>query len=623
MPAIGPILQISSPEGQKQLALDEQPVTVGRSPENRVVLADTMASRFHCVIQKVPGGIRLRDLNSSNGTRLNGQVVRTAMVTDGDVIQIGKTQLTVLSPAASGNGAPRGPWANRPPATDTGPIPLAGGEPDVDDSELEEIEELTEADMVEVPPDIDPYSADLLESLEVAPEPEDLGPILMDGGVGLSAGDQTEIATDPERVLYELAESLPNKPFAEGEIALISAGGKTIHAAGAARRGEGGEAVGVFRLLLLVCFRSRASDIHLEPKEDHWVVRIRMGGTMVDALKLNKELGMRVSALVKVLGDIDLTTKNQIQEGRFSARVPGRRVDYRVSFAPSVFGQKLVLRILDIANAPLQLRDLQVPPEMIEDIKFSIQQDAGMVMVCGPTGSGKTTTLYALMRSIDVRERNVITIEDPVEIQIEGITQLPVDESQGKSFSELLRSVLRQDPDVILVGEIRDPETAKTAMQAAITGHIVFSTIHTKDAVGTVFRLLDLGVEPYMLSQGLQAIIAQRLIRQLCPYCKAPAKPTPPQLAKFQSLGAKPPQRLFVPRGCPRCLLTGYAGQRAMFELLMTSDELRSVIARQPNLAEVQKALEHTNFIKLAQSGYRLVAEGAVAFDEVERAVGR
>jgi type II secretory ATPase GspE/PulE/Tfp pilus assembly ATPase PilB-like protein len=259
---------------------------------------------------------------------------------------------------------------------------------------------------------------------------------------------------------------------------------------------------------------------------------------------------------------------------------------------------------------------------MARQIAEAIAQDAGMILVAGPTGSGKTTTLYSLLRSIDYSQRNVMTIEDPVEIQLDGITQIPVDEAHGKSFAAILRSALRQDPDVILVGEIRDAETARTAMQAAITGHLVFSTVHTKDTAGTIFRLMDLGVEPYMIGQGLHMVVAQRLVRNLCPSCRKPVAPTPEQLKvlgeKYANL-----KRLYEPQGCKKCLGTGYFGRRAVFELLSTSDKLRDVILTQPTIKGIHEAMAETQFVRLIDTGYDLAAKGLVSMQEVERAVGK
>ncbi len=338
------------------------------------------------------------------------------------------------------------------------------------------------------------------------------------------------------------------------------------------------------------------------------------------------KVGHRLATLIKVMCDLDIAQKNMIQEGHFAARVPAvgppRRVDYRVSFAPAVYGQKCVMRVLDTANAPLRAGDLNLPRWMLQELADSIKQDAGMILVAGPTGSGKTTSLYSLVRSIEVARRNVVTIEDPVEIQLEGVTQIPVDEAQDRSFAQLLRSVLRQDPDVILVGVIRDAETARVAMQAAITGHLVFSTIHTKDTLGTIFRLLDLGVEPYLVAQGLHIVLAQRLVRQLCPYCKRAADITPEQ-RQAMGMMVEAVNKIFAPAGCQRCLGTGYSGRRAFFELLRVSEELRDVILRAPTSSELNSVLERQQFERLQQSGYQLVADGVVAFAEIERAVGR
>jgi general secretion pathway protein E len=285
-----------------------------------------------------------------------------------------------------------------------------------------------------------------------------------------------------------------------------------------------------------------------------------------------------------------------------------------------MFGQKLVIRVLDTAGAPQYLWDLDMPQPIFQTVQAAIQKEAGSILVVGPTGSGKTTTLYSVVRSMDSGERNIVTIEDPVEIQIEGVTQIPVTEEN--TFAALLKSVLRQDPDAILVGEIRDQETARTAMQAAITGHLVFSSIHTRDTVGTVFRLLDLGVEPYLIAQGMHLVIAQRLVRQLCQFCKKPTPATPQQIER----AGLPPGKLkqvYRPVGCPKCLGTGYFGRRAFFELLSATDEIRDLILRSPSVEEIKQALAKTQFQRLMESGYELVAQGLVEFDEIEKVVGK
>src|SRR5438552_4527852 len=527
-----PYLEITAGAGRMEFPLDQPQVTIGRHSANALVISDGMASRSHCVIEKVGDTFRLRDLNSSNGTRLNGQIVRSAVMTNGDVISIGRTTLKLIVP-----GAP--------------------------------IDELTEEDLVEAPQE---------KSMDQHGE----------GGMMHVAAD-----VDYEQALQGLAESLPNHEFGEWDIALINSRGQMVHEAGKPNRsGARREAVDLFRLLLLVCFRSRTTDIHIEPRQEWYQTRLRIDGTMVDVARLPNPVGHKLASLVKVISDVDIAQRNTIQEGHFAARVPhpktgsARRVDYRISFAPAVFGQKLVVRVLDTANAPLKAPDLNLPKWMLEEIVAGINQDAGMVLVSGPTGSGKTTSLYALIRSIEVSRRNVVTIEDPVEIQLEGVTQIPVSEEKEKSFSQILRSVLRQDPDVILVGEIRDAETARIAMQASITGHLVFSTVHTKDTIGTIFRLLDLGVEPYLIAQGLHIVLAQRLVRQLCPYCKKPATPTAEQKAAMGAV-AENLTKIYAPGGCPRCLGTGFSGRRAFFEMLRSSDELRDVILKSPSMQDI------------------------------------
>ena len=558
-----------------KLDLDHSPVTIGRHGSNRIVLDDTLASRAHAVIEHTKAGYQVRDLNSSNGTLLNGKkLAGAAPIKPGDQVAIGGTRITLVGEA----------------------------EPEMNPHEID-FDELSEDDVIEEP--IVVRDSDKI-------------------GVGGHDGDY-------EDSLDELTRNLPDGNFGEHEIALVGAKGRVMHEAahqprrGGARR----DMADLFRLVLLVAFRARATDIHLEPRKDGYFLRMRCDGVLIDAARFPHQLGVKFAAMTKVIGEIDIAQRDSIQEGNFSSRVPSekdpngfRRVDYRASFAPTQFGQKLVLRVLDSDNSPTKLHDLALPNWMARAVAEAIGQDAGMVLTAGPTGSGKTTTLYALLRSIDYQQRNVMTIEDPIEIQLDGITQVPVDEAHGKSFANILRSALRQDPDVILVGEIRDAETARTAMQAAITGHLVFSTVHTKDTAGTVFRLLDLGCEPYMIGQGLHMVIAQRLVRNLCPHCKKAVAPTPAQMAmmgeKFANL-----KRLYEPVGCKKCMGTGFLGRRALFELMTTSDKLRDAIMTQPTVKAIHAAMEGTQFVRLIDTGYDLAAKGLVSLLEVERAVGK
>lgn len=572
-------LQVKSPTGTQRLELTAAPITIGRQEGNTLVLAETLVSRRHCVIESTARGPRLRDLGSSNGTFVNARKVQTASLNTGDVIRIGQTELVLIESESAAVDALVDAEISPPKAP--GAALSVPGE--------EEIEVLTPGDLV-----------------------------------AFATANSADSGEDHETVLMRLADSLPDKAFGDSDIALHTARGTVAHAArevGAEQATDAADAVRLLRLVLLVCFRTHASDIHVEPKEQQWLVRVRVDGTMLDLVRLDKAIALKLTSLVKILSDIDIAQKAIVQEGHFSTRLPDRRVDFRVSFAPAVYGQKCVIRVLDAANAPMTADDLKMPAWMVHELKQASEMDAGTLLVCGPTGSGKTTTLYSLIRSLDSNQRNVVTIEDPVEIQIDGVTQLPVNEEQGNTFASLLRSILRQDPDVILVGEIRDPETAKTALQAAITGHLVFSTVHTRDTIGTIFRLLDLGVEPFMMSQGLNLIVAQRLVRQLCPFCKIPAKLTEKQVQQITQV--RPDfKTAYTKRGCPRCMGTGYAGRRGVYELLRVNNELRDVILKSPTTAEILKTLEGTSFVRLIQHGYELVADGHTSLDEVERAVG-
>ncbi len=582
-------IKMKSGTGERQIPLTNEALTIGRHESNKLAIGEVMASRFHCVIERKDANYVLRDLQSRNGTQVNGQRVLNAMLKTGDVISIGATQLFVT--IHQGNGAAQKRFERTVPSKNAPAKPAA-----------ENVDQL-----------------EMIDELEVIEE----GDIEM-------VGDEKEGAIGK---LRQTADAMPDRSFTEETIALINTRGKIAHEAGEI---SASEVVRMFRLALLICFRSHSSDIHLEPRAEDFLLRIRVDGNLIDIVEFSRDVGVKFSSLVKILCELDTTQRSIVQEGHFASQAPNtgtarakrqnepsvRRVDYRVSFVPSLHGQKMVIRIFDTANAPLLVEDLGLPEVVAEQIIKELTLDAGLIMVCGPTGSGKTTTLYSLLRSCGSSFRNIITIEDPVEVQIEGTTQLPVDDENGKSFAALLRSVLRQDPDVIMVGEIRDPETAKIALQASMTGHLVLTTIHTRDTVGTIFRMLDLGIEPYMVSQGLHLVLAQRLVRTLCDACKRKVKPTPDD-RKRMNLPDDTQIKVYAPVGCPRCLGTGYYGRRAFFEFLSTTDRLREQILRNPSIAEINKDLAGTGFVTLSNAGYQLVLEGLTSIDEVDRAVGR
>ncbi len=402
----------------------------------------------------------------------------------------------------------------------------------------------------------------------------------------------------------------------ERRIALLNARGEIVHDATRRRHKQDALPLATLRTILAASLRTRASDMHLDPDAGGGFIRMRVDGSMFDVTHVDEALFGRLLRLVKILCDLDITKQQIVQEGHFSAAWPGREVDYRVSLAPAVHGQKLAIRVLDAATVPQTTDQLLLPKWMARQVRALTTQQSGMLLACGPTGCGKTTTLYAILRDIDVKERNVITIEDPVEYQLHGITQIQVNEKTGNTFSSLLRSTLRQDPDVLLLGEIRDADTARTAMQAAMTGHLVFSTLHARDAAGAIIRLLDLGVEPNLLASSLNLVLVQRLVRVLCPRCKVQSRPNPVQLEKMGHHG-RGLQQVFRPRGCAVCLQSGFHGRRAMFELLAVDESIRQAIQAGPTVTALQDALRTGGFVSLSHMGWQAVAEGITSVNEV------
>ncbi len=566
-------LELRTPQGVKRLKLAESAITIGRLGDNTVVLSDELASRHHCIIEPWQGGFRLRDLGSRNGTTLNDNRIKTEALDNGDVVKIGTTEMQFIDPDQE--------FSRKRQET-----PDFSAAIDEDDQNLQ----------VQVTVDMDLHAA------------------------------VVDAPTSYERKLHEIIDAAVEKPFNETDISLVDNRGVTVHQATSAGLEAGtddddGEGIRAFRLMLLACFRARATDLHIEPRIDNAAIRIRVDGYMLSAVEISMAVFRRIIGVVKILCQIDTSRKNVVQDGHFSVSVTGRRVDYRVSLTPSMHGQKVVVRVLDSSNAPSRLHELGLVPWMYERLRTIATKDAGLLLACGPTGCGKTTTLYSCLRELDVEQRNAITIEDPVEYYLEGCTQIPIDHKQDNTFANILRSVLRQDPDVIFVGEIRDTETATVGMQAAMTGHLVYTTVHSKDSIGAVFRLLDLGVEAYLVANSLDVILAQRLVRQLCETCKKPVKPTPTQNMKMGRLMEGVP-RIYVPTACKRCLKTGFVGRRAIFELLDFNDAMRDIVLKTPTIQGIREIAEQGLFISLQQFGYQLVAQGATSIEEVDRVAG-
>jgi general secretion pathway protein E len=362
-----------------------------------------------------------------------------------------------------------------------------------------------------------------------------------------------------------------------------------------------------------------ASDIHLEPYEHTIIVRLRIDGVMREILQAPAKVKARLVSRIKVMARLDIAERRVPQDGRMSLTLGGRSVDVRVSTLPSRHGERVVLRLLDKDQGLRQLDSLGLSADMLAQLRAALSMPNGVILVTGPTGSGKTTTLYAALNLLNDRTRNILTVEDPIEYAIDGIGQTQVNAKIGMSFAAGLRAILRQDPDIVMVGEIRDPETAQVAVQASLTGHLVFSTVHTNDAVGAFTRLRDMGVEPYLLASTVRAVIAQRLVRRLCPACKRPAPIGAQEKAYLREIGAES-ATIYESVGCAQCGGVGYVGRIGIYEFVGVDDEMRRLIhagaAEQQMSAYAFRASE-----TLWRSGLKLAASGVTSLSDVLRAL--
>lgn len=371
-------------------------------------------------------------------------------------------------------------------------------------------------------------------------------------------------------------------------------------------------------LILDKAISARASDIHFEPFETEFKIRYRVDGALYEMDPPPKHLALPVISRVKVMSNLNIAERRLPQDGRIQRVVNGKQIDLRVSTLPTAFGESVVLRVLDRSSVNLDLETLGMPPNIYDYILEIIEKPNGIFIVTGPTGSGKTTTLYSCLRKINTIDSKLLTAEDPVEYEIDGIIQVPINDAVGMTFSRVLRAFLRQDPDRILVGETRDTETAQIAIQASLTGHLVFTTLHTNDSTGAVTRLMDMGVQPFLISASLECVLAQRLIRKICPSCRAPYEPTEQVLG---SLGLTPhdigDKSFHYGKGCDVCNHTGYKGRKGIYELLKISDPLRQMINdRAPGVVMRQKAIE-LGMVTLREDGLRSIYDGVTTIEEV------
>jgi type IV pilus assembly protein PilB len=434
------------------------------------------------------------------------------------------------------------------------------------------------------------------------------------------------VVSDPGRVMNLLRLHYGGDAAGEGRlaeperIAVLPGEGGGLTEAGPEQMAGQTPVVRFVNLVLSQAIRDRASDIHFEPFEGEFKVRSRIDGTLRDVAPTPAHLALPVISRLKVMAGLNIAERRVPQDGRIRFAVDGRSVDLRISTLPTQSGESVVLRVLDQAVAPLQLAELGMSAEVAAGLQEIIRRPSGIVLVTGPTGSGKTTTLYGCLRIINRSELKILTAEDPVEYEVEGVMQLPVNPAIGLTFAAALRSFLRQDPDVLIIGEIRDLETAQIAIQAALTGHLVLSTLHTNDAAGAVTRLIDMGVEPYLLCATLEAVLAQRLVRCICPGCRETIEPPAALQAEFGLDPAPTDARRFHHgRGCAACQQTGYQSRTGLFEWLRMSEPLRELVRQRAPALVVKRMAVERGMQTLRAAGLRAVFDGHTTLEELAR----
>lgn len=404
----------------------------------------------------------------------------------------------------------------------------------------------------------------------------------------------------------------------EGAGDLLQSGAKAEDLASIEAAASSRPVVRFVNLVLYQAVQDRASDIHFEPFEDEFKIRYRVDGALYEMAPPPRHLALPVTSRLKVISGLNIAERRLPQDGRIQLPVAGRMIDFRVSTLPTQFGESVVLRVLDRSTVSLDLENIGMPDDVYQYFGEDIAKPNGIVVVTGPTGSGKTTTLYSALRRLNTVENKLLTAEEPVEYEIDGIVQVPIHEAIGVTFSRVLRAFLRQDPDIIMVGEIRDIDTSEIAIQASLTGHLVFSTLHTNDAAGAITRLIDMGVEPFLIASTLEAILGQRLVRTICNNCKTEYQPTPDLIEQLglteQQVGGRP---FFYGAGCSYCNQTGYKGRRGIYEYLRIKDPIRALInQRKPTLVIRDKAVE-LGMRTLREDGIRCILDGYTTVEEV------
>jgi type IV pilus assembly protein PilB len=408
------------------------------------------------------------------------------------------------------------------------------------------------------------------------------------------------------------------KDMAEDDVQLVKETEKEDDVTDLAKMGNESPVIRFVNYLIFDAIKQGASDIHIEPKEKQLKIRYRIDGVLFETMNPPHQMQASIVSRLKIMSNLDIAERRLPQDGRIRTVVNGRKVDLRLSTLPTVSGEKVVMRILDNKSISVSLDDLGFSENSLTIWKSQIDQPHGILLVTGPTGSGKTTTLYASLRQMDASKLNISTVEDPVEYHLSTVNQTQTHEKIGMTFARALKSLLRQDPDVVMLGEIRDQETATIAVQAALTGHLVLSTLHTNDAPASVTRLINIGVEPYLISAAVNAILAQRLVRKICQHCKEQFKPSEEmsEFLEMHGLGGAP---TYVGKGCDHCRKTGYSGRLGIYEMLVMDDSLRDLVTSNPDVNNFRKLCRERGLISLREDGFEKAKKGLTTVDEILR----
>ncbi|MDR2169414.1 MAG: Flp pilus assembly complex ATPase component TadA [Planctomycetaceae bacterium] len=424
-------------------------------------------------------------------------------------------------------------------------------------------------------------------------------------------------ASDVESVESLIADMERDKALKDAAAAIDKG---TIDLASIEALSESAPVRKLLNMVFLLGIRDHASDLHFEPFEEEFKIRIKSDGTLYEMVPPPRHLASAITTRIKVMANLDIAERRLPQDGRIRLTVGGHPIDLRVSVLPTLFGESVVCRILDKSVVMLNLDKVGMDQTLLRDFRKVLERPNGIVLVTGPTGSGKTTTLYAALSELNAITDKLMTTEDPVEYDIDGIIQMPIDADIGNTFAQCLRSILRQDPDIILVGEIRDRETAEIAIQASLTGHLVFSTLHTNDAPSTITRLRDMGIPSFMITATVEAILAQRLVRTICKDCREKYIPSPEQLAELELSQNEIKGKFFYRgRGCATCNNTGYKGRTAIHEFMLINDEIRDLIIHNVSSAELRNAAVRNGMLTLRDAGLQKIYEGTTTIDEVVR----